>query len=235
MWGSSPVELFHRGGGVMWPLLLMSVVALAVAVERGVVFLVYARLRFAAFVARLEPLVRAGRIGEARQLAARETHPTAAVAATYLAQVSTSSELRGEIVGREASLRIAALARRLHLLSAIGHLAPMLGLLGTVTGLVTAFWQIELKAGQVQASDLASGIWEALLTTVFGLCVAIPTLAVYHLLDQRLGAIEVQIRWMVAYLDEWRGEATALAPGERSASAEAPTPNDDDVAMAVTS
>ncbi|RIK73759.1 MAG: hypothetical protein DCC68_24330 [Planctomycetota bacterium] len=235
MWGSSPVELFDRGGGVMWPLLLMSVVALAVAAERALVFLLYTRLRFGSFVAKLEPLIRSGRLQEARQLAESETHPTAAVTATYLAQTSVSPELRGEIVGREASLSIAGLARRLHLLSAIGHLAPMLGLLGTVTGLVTAFWQIELKAGQVQASDLASGIWEALLTTVFGLCIAIPTLAVYHLLDQRLGAIEVQIRWMVAYLDEWRGQATTLAAGERSAASKKPEPSDDDVEMAVTS
>lgn len=235
MWGNSPVELFERGGGVMWPLLVMSVVALAVAVERGVVFVWHGRLRFAALLVRLEPLVRGGKLEQARQAAIAAKHPTAAVAATYLAHVSASAGLRGEIVGREASLWIAALGRRLHLLSAIGHLAPMLGLLGTVTGLVTAFWQIELKAGQVQAADLASGIWEALLTTVFGLCIAIPTLAVYHLLDQRLGAMEVQIRWMVAYLDEWRGQATSLTKDDRRATAQPPAPTDEEAELAVTS
>jgi biopolymer transport protein ExbB len=233
MWGSSLVELFQRGGSVMWPLLLMSIVALAVVVERGVVFFWFTRLRFSAFLTVLEPLVRDGKVDQARTLAASAKHPMAVVTATYLAHASTDPVLRGEIVGREASMQLTALGRRLHLLSAVGHLAPMLGLLGTVTGLVTAFWQIELKAGQVHPSDLASGIWEALLTTVFGLCIAIPTLAVYHLLDQRLGGIEVQIRWIVAYLDEWCGQTTPQVDDGRT-SARSPSPSDEEASLAVT-
>ena len=64
----------------------------------------------------------------------------------------------------------------------------MIGLLGTVIGLVEAFYQIEQQGGQVQPGDLASGIWTALLTTVFGLVVALPTLAAYHFLDNQIAA-----------------------------------------------
>jgi biopolymer transport protein ExbB len=85
----------------------------------------------------------------------------------------------------------------------IAHVAPLLGLLGTVTGLVSAFHQIELKAGQVQPGDLASGIWEALITTVFGLVIAIPCMTAYHVLDHRAGAVALQMQWLAAYLDEW--------------------------------
>jgi biopolymer transport protein ExbB len=212
VWGSSLVELLHRGGGVMWPLLVLSIVALAVAVERALVFRVVTRLRLPALVEVLRSLVCSGELDQARRLVAGRRHPAAVVVAEYLEKVSLPGELRGEIVGRTASMRLAALGRRLHLLSVAGHLAPMLGLLGTVTGLVTAFWQIELKGGQVVPSDLASGIWEALLTTVFGLCIAIPALAAHHLLDQWLGRVELQIRWIVAYLDEW------LATGPQQAS-----------------
>jgi biopolymer transport protein ExbB len=79
----------------------------------------------------------------------------------------------------------------------------MIGLLGTVWGLVDAFHQIESQGGNVQPSDLASGIWQALLTTVFGLIVALPTLAIYHFLDNRVAAITLQMEWLVAELNCW--------------------------------
>ena len=82
----------------------------------------------------------------------------------------------------------------------------MIGLLGTVIGLVDAFQQIELAGGQVQPSDLAAGIWKALLTTVFGLIVALPTLAVYHAFDSRVGSLALQMQWLVAHLNEWTGD-----------------------------
>jgi hypothetical protein len=72
----------------------------------------------------------------------------------------------------------------------------------------------------VQPGDLAGGIWEALITTVFGLVIAIPTLAVYHFLEHRIGAIQLQMQWLVASLNEWFGHARvsveqATAPAER--------------------
>jgi biopolymer transport protein ExbB/TolQ len=72
-----------------------------------------------------------------------------------------------------------------------------------VTGLVSAFHQIELNAGQVQPGDLAAGIWEALITTVFGLVIAIPCMTAYQLLDHWAGAVALQMQWMEAYLNEW--------------------------------
>ena len=92
---------------------------------------------------------------------------------------------------------------RIHWLSVIGHLAPMVGLLGTVWGLVEAFHQIESQGGNVQPGHLASGIWKALLTTVFGLVVALPTLAVYHFLDNRVAAVTLRMQWMLAELNAW--------------------------------
>jgi biopolymer transport protein ExbB len=207
MWGQSIPDLFQRGGTVMWPLLAVSVLALAIAIERALV-LAWNRARFARFRAALEPLVLAGRYRDAMELARRSESPLAKVAAAYLTRLEMTKDLRDQAVAREASQQLVRLGKRVNSLSALGTIAPMLGLLGTVTGLVAAFWQIEIKAGQVQPADLASGIWEALLTTVFGLVIAIPTLAVYHLLDQRLGMIELQMQWLVAYLDEWVGRTT---------------------------
>ena len=72
-----------------------------------------------------------------------------------------------------------------------------------MAGLVGAFHQIELKGGQVQPGDLASGIWSALLTTVCGLTIALPCLAAYHLLQSVAGRAALQMQWITSQLDEW--------------------------------
>lgn len=133
----------------------------------------------------------------------KQRNPLAHVAYTYLDHHESDRELREEVVGREASRQLTLLERRTHWLAMIGHLAPMIGLLGTVWGLVDAFHEIESLGGQVQPGNLAAGIWKALLTTVFGLLVALPTLAIYHFLDNRCGTTTLQMQWLVAYLNEW--------------------------------
>ncbi|MEC9095141.1 MAG: MotA/TolQ/ExbB proton channel family protein, partial [Planctomycetota bacterium] len=72
-----------------------------------------------------------------------------------------------------------------------------------VIGLVEAFYQIEQQGGQVQPGDLASGIWTALLTTVFGLIVALPTLAIYHFLDNKIAATTLRMTWVSSRINEW--------------------------------
>ena len=119
-------------------------------------------------------------------------------------------------MAREASIQLSMMERRVHWLSVIGSLTPMIGLLGTVLGLVQAFKQIESLGGQVQPGDLAAGIWTALLTTVFGLSVALPTLAVYHFLEHRVGAVQLQLQWLTVTLNEWFGHCST--PGEEQSA-----------------
>lgn len=202
MWGYSWYELFVRGGEVMWPILVCSILALAVAIERFVVFLWYFT-PFNGLVRTLERYVRSGDLEHAEQIAANRHGPVARAAEAYLSHINLSPEARDDIVGRVVSQSVSVLETRLHWLSIIGVLAPMLGLLGTVAGLVEAFNNIELAGGQVQPKDLASGIWAALLTTVFGLVVALPALAVYHFLENRVNTVLLQCQWMVSHLNEW--------------------------------
>lgn len=202
MWDQSLPQLFEKGGACMWPLLACSILGLAVMLERTAVSL-WLGLNFQAFVRRFEPLLRHDQVEEARRQLGAFGSPVAHVTTAYLSHLDRPAGLREEIVAREGSQQVARLERRLSWLAMIAHVAPLLGLLGTVTGLVSAFHQIELRAGQVQPSDLASGIWEALITTVFGLVIAIPCMAAYHFLDHRAGAVALQMQWMTAYLDEW--------------------------------
>lgn len=207
-------ELFQRGGPVMWPLLVCSILSVAVSVERILVFL-WQRYPYEKLTSQLRDVLRAGGSESARRWLRKIRSPLARVAEAYLEHESLSDSLRQELVAREASYRLTRLEKRLHWLSVIGSLAPMMGLLGTVWGLVEAFHQIELLGGHVQPGDLASGIWKALLTTVFGLVVALPSLAVYHFLEQYVGAIQLQMQWLVISLNQWLGHEPAPASSSK--------------------
>jgi len=202
MWDYTLHELFERGGGVMWPILFCSILGLAIAIERIIVFL-WHFTPYHGLVRSLEQHVRSGDLAQAQRVAANRHGPVARAAESYLEHVRLTSEAREDIVGRTVSESVSKLETRLHWLSIIGILAPMLGLLGTVAGLVEAFNMIEKAGGQVQPKDLASGIWAAMLTTVFGLVVALPALAVYHVLENRVNVILLQCQWIVSYLNEW--------------------------------
>jgi len=202
MWDHTLVELFEKGGLCMWPLLACSVLGLAVILERLLLFL-WVRRDFARFVSLMEKPLRLGRVDEALRLLGRERTPLAAVLRGYLEHRHDPGPIREQVVNRISSQQTARLERHMNWLAVIASISTLLGLLGTVTGLVTAFHEIERHAGQVQPGDLAAGIWEALITTVFGLVIAIPCLAAYHLLDHWAGAVSLQMQWLVAHLDEW--------------------------------
>ncbi|MEM9366619.1 MAG: MotA/TolQ/ExbB proton channel family protein [Planctomycetota bacterium] len=106
--------------------------------------------------------------------------------------------------------RAAEQGRRLDALSMIANLAPMVGLLGTVTGMIFAFRQVAVTDGAAGAGELAEGIYQALVTTVGGLCIAIPSLAAHSLLRNRLDGLMVQVT---------RHCEIALAPLRRRANA----------------
>ena len=200
-------DIFLRGGIVMWPLLFCSVLGAAVILDRSVFFL---RLRATNLHRLLDRVVGDLRRGdpEAALRAARSSnHPVARVAASYLENLDRPPALRTEIVRREGSLQLERVEKRLRVLAAISHLAPLLGLLGTVLGMVLAFAKIEGLQGAMKPADLAGGIWQALLTTVFGLAVAIPCMAAYHGFEGLADKIARRMQFVVTSLDEALGRA----------------------------
>ena len=202
MWGQSVSELFERGGPVMWPLLGCSVLAVALIAERVPV---YQRLRVAygPLLAALESRIADGSLDQVVDRHGSSRRPLHRVLVAYLRHRGAEKPFRDQVVLREVSQQVARYDRRLNWLGILTHATPLLGLLGTVAGLVDAFHQIELKGGQVQPGDLASGIWSALLTTVCGLTIALPCLAAYHLLQSVAGRAALQMQWLTSQLDEW--------------------------------
>ena len=94
----------------------------------------------------------------------------------------------------------ARLLRKIEFLSVIGNIAPMIGLLGTVTGMIFAFQQVASSQGSAGAGDLAEGIYQALVTTVGGLLVAIPSLAAFAVLRNRLDQLIAESTYVVQHV-----------------------------------
>ena len=181
-------EFMQKGGWIMWPILLCSVIAFAIVIERWI-RLRQEQIDTKAFMEQISKSLKRNKIMEALDLCDRTGGPIANILkAGILKHDRPRNEVREAI--EDASIHeVPRLERNLPVLATLAHIAPLLGLLGTVTGLVKAFQVIESKAtvlNPINPGDLAGGIWEALLTTVFGLCVAIPTYVAYNYLVSRV-------------------------------------------------
>jgi biopolymer transport protein ExbB len=186
------IDLFFKGGLLMYPLAACSLIALAVIIEKSVQF-----WRARSDRARTEGVLKAAAArdwGKAESLAQGDERPlgrllSAALAGRHLPRTDLENRL-----SRQGSRELKRLSHRLHLLELIGRISPMLGLTGTVTGLTRAFQTVAALRQVSDPSLLASGIWEALITTVAGLFIGIPTLVAYHLLDNRLKSLAFEMK-----------------------------------------
>jgi biopolymer transport protein ExbB len=208
------LDIFLRGGIVMWPLLFCSVLGVAVILDRALFFLRLRSTNLRRLGDQLTDDLRRGKTESALRLARSSDHPVARVAASYLENLGRPAALRTEIVRREGSLQLERVEKRLRVLAAISHLAPLLGLLGTVLGMVLAFAKIEGLQGAMKPADLAGGIWQALLTTVFGLVVAIPCMAAYHGFEGLADKIARRMQFVVTLLDEALGQSGSALDAE---------------------
>lgn len=178
---------FDTGGPVVLLLLVMSVVALSVVLVKLLLFQ-RARMWQRQPAKQALALWQKGNVQEALKQADASANPTAqALARAVRGQRRQLPEatVREEVL-RYGSDVLFQLRRGLRPLEVIGSLAPLLGLLGTVIGMIKAFQQLEAAGNQVNPAVLSGGIWEALLTTAVGLCVAIPVVAVLNWLERQV-------------------------------------------------
>jgi len=182
------MALLEAGGPVMWIIAALSVVALAIALAKLWEFArcgVWRRRAVREALAAWESGRHAEavqRLGHARDPAADVLH---AALRGRLDPVAEESRVREEVARRGAAW-LESLRGALRPLELIGTLAPLLGLLGTVLGMIDAFQALESAGSRVDPSVLSGGIWVALLTTAAGLSVAIPAVAVHMFLERQL-------------------------------------------------
>ena len=183
-------EWMERGGPVMWPLLLCSVIAVAVVVERAIIFLLCSR-RASRGEQALETayaLLQDGKTEEAAETA-KSAGPIGEVLSTALTMKNMSLEDALETAGGQF---LSNLRRHMPLLDTIITLAPMLGILGTVTGIIGSFRLLDM-AGGTDPAAISTGIAEALITTASGLTIAIAALVPFNFFKTRLADWAKQI------------------------------------------
>ncbi len=175
----------------MWPILACSFVAFAIVIERAL-YLRRVTIDTRKFSEQISRSIKRNRVMDAVDLCEKTPGPVAHIVKEgILKHDRTRAEIR-EAIEDAALHEVPMLEKRLPVLATIAHISPLLGLLGTVTGMVEAFRVIQEKSSAVapvNPGDLAGGIWEALLTTVFGLCVAIPTFVAYNYLTSRVDGL----------------------------------------------
>ena len=189
-------EIFEKGGSLMYPIALLSVLALAF-----VIYFIFTLRREqlipARFVTGLQGLLREGKLTEAR--AACHASPSA-IAAIMEAAIDYALRtqkpdpgLLREIVEGEGSRQATQMQNQTQYLQDIGVLAPMLGLLGTVWGMLKAFNVVALDMARARPLELAGGISLALITTVGGLVVAIPSMGAYVFFRNRAAKLMAEL------------------------------------------
>ena len=179
------LEIMYKGGPLMFPIILCSIIALAIFFEK-IYHFHHAVINRETFMSGLRNIIKNGKITESISICSDTHGPVAATLKAGLLKHDKSKESIKEAMEETARYEIPRLERRLNILATVAHIAPLLGFLGTVTGMINAFMQIQEKAGLVNAADLAAGIWEALITTAAGLVVAIPAFVAYNYLTSRV-------------------------------------------------
>jgi len=190
------VELFLKGGLFMWPILILLGVGTGFSVERFLHFR-KANLNPREFIADLESATVFGDIAGVEKLCASHDLVLSKIILKGLKLRELGYDRVEKSISIAGSIEVASLERGLNIISAISNIAPLLGFLGTVSGMINAFSNI-VAADQVNARLVAGGIEEALLTTAFGLIVAIPLLLSYNYFVHRIDAFVADVERLTA-------------------------------------
>ncbi len=198
-------EIFLKGGIIMWFILFASVLGVAVIIDRYIV-LRKAKINVPAFMVRIRGFLKKKDISGAVSYCMEEKSPVANIVRKGLKKYKLGHERVKEAIENAGSQEVGKLEKGLSILATVSGIAPLLGFLGTVTGMISAFMTIEDLQGSANPSDLAGGIWEALITTAFGLMVGIPALAFYNYflnkVKKLVGEMEVAANDVVDFMQD---------------------------------
>jgi biopolymer transport protein ExbB len=211
----SAVATFYRQGGIfMHAVLVLGIVIIAIIVERMIVI-----GRAAAVDGRklTDDVVRSATRGDligARQVAMRSSTPLAQVAQEILQVAPADEETLQSAADDAATIVLPSLTRRLSYLGMLANSATLIGLLGTITGLITAISGVGVADAAQRSAHLSAGISEALHTTAFGLTVAIPTLLLQGWFSGRVDGISEEIDELTIRLSKALSKSGAGNPGQ---------------------
>ena len=189
-------QLIQKGGVVGWLIILLSCVALGLVIDYALTIR-RAKLAPVEDIATFKDLVEKQDFTRVKEVAKAKPTFLSDVLTAGLDEINLGYPAMIKAMEDTAEARTAKQARRIEHLNVIGNISPMMGLLGTVIGMLRCFNEISQVSGSIDPKQLAAGIFEALVTTCLGLIVAIPTLYFYAIFRNRL--------------DELGGEASVAA------------------------
>jgi biopolymer transport protein ExbB len=182
------LEILQKGGPLMWIILLCSVVALGVFLERWL-YLHKAAIRIGELLGGISLLIRNNRIEEALGECSASHGPVARILQAALMRPHEERAVLQSITTDAALLEIPKLERNLPILSSLAYVAPLVGLLGTVLGLLDAFLILSAHGGFATTAELSSSVYESLLNAAAGIAVAIPAFLGHSYLTSRVNDI----------------------------------------------
>jgi biopolymer transport protein ExbB len=180
--------LFTQGGLMMWPLLILAIAGILIFIER-VLYLHKCQIRTDMFITGIRNLLDKNRYIEALTVCEETPGPVSSVIkAALLAKGKSRDEVVGAIQG-VAVVQIPSLQRRIAWMSAIARVGPILGLLGTVIGMIDAFYGIHSGGAYANMGTISGGFAAALVATAFGLAIAAMAHLAHHFLNSRVESI----------------------------------------------
>ena len=177
-------ELIDKGGPLMWLLLACSMVALAVAMER-LFYYHRATLHVGELLQGIGRLVRDGRMAEALHQSRAAPGPVARVVQAVLQRPDLDRRDLRDVAQEAGQLEVGRLETHVPVLSTVAVAAPLIGLLGTILGLIDAFVQVSEVTGYATPVQLSRGVYQALMTTAAGLAVGVPSYVLYAYVGAR--------------------------------------------------
>ncbi len=181
-------SIIVKGGWLLIPLLISSVIAVAIIVDRYLV-IKNSRLNVPTFLVKIRAYLKKKDIKGAVDFCIEDKSPAANIIKKGLKKYHLGHERVREAIENAGKQEINKLEKGLSVLATISGIAPLLGFLGTVTGMISAFMKIEDLQGAANPSDLAGGIWEALITTAVGLGIGIIALTFYNYLTSAINKL----------------------------------------------
>ena len=177
---------------MIWVLLVIGLIGLVIFIERTL-FLHRGQIRSTSFISGIKNILAKRRIVEALTVCEETPGPVAAVTKAALLHADDDADKMRYFVQEAAVVELPALERRVGAIAAIAQVAPLVGLLGTVMGMVATF--LAFERDYATASVLSKGMWQALLSTAASLMVAIPAHLAHHFLVGRVKAIVRDVEW----------------------------------------
>ena len=185
-------ELMVKGGWIMWPIMVCSVAAAILFLER-VFHLHRAQINPDDFLSGIYTIVNRGNMAEAVSICDQTPGPVAHMVRTALLHSDEPPVELKQTINKAGLGEVPRLEKNMGGLLTVAQVTPLLGLMGTVIGLIRVFMAMEQNAPLAEIGDLSGGIWQALATTAVGICVSIPSFVAYNFLLSRVESITLNM------------------------------------------